>query len=156
MIVAIIQTSRKICAQIKAIESARSLSSDVITQNVFQLGGSVIMTMIVGMGRMNENAPIILVPLKDSNAKVDTVSKKNLNVMETVIAWIFQMKWIVLLGIRMESIVRKINLNVITTFVLDKMTCVMEQMIAMTGQMKRKNFAVSQMSHVQFNPIFTL
>ena len=143
MIAATTQMNKKICAQIKGIESARSLSSDVITQNVFQLVGSVIMTMIVGMGRMNENAPIILVLMKDSNAKVDTVSKKNLSVMATVIAWIFQMKWIVLLGIQMESIVRKISLNVITTFVWDKMTCVTEQMIVMTAQMKRKNFAVS-------------
>merc|ERR1719367_456452 len=69
MIAATTQMNKKICAQIKGIESARSLSSDVITPNVFQLVGSVIMTMIVGMVRMNENAPIILVLMKDSNAK---------------------------------------------------------------------------------------
>ena len=117
MIAATTQMNKKICAQIKGIESVRSPSSGVITQNVFQLAGSVIMTMIVEMDRMNVNAPIILALLKDSNAKVDTASKKNLNVMVTVIAWIFQMKWIVLLGIQMESIARKISLNVITTFV---------------------------------------
>ena len=77
MIVAIIQTSRKICAQIKAIESARSLSSDVITQNVFLLDGNVIMMTIAEMDRTKENVQIIHAPQIGSNVTVDIVSKKN-------------------------------------------------------------------------------
>jgi hypothetical protein len=139
--VAIIQTSKKICAQIKAIERARSLSSDVITQNVSQLDGNVTTMMIVEMDPTKENAKITHVQQTNSNAKVDTVSKKSLNVTGIVTAWIFLMKWIVLLGIQMESIVQRISLNVITTFACDKMTYVMEQMIVTMGQMKRKNCA---------------
>jgi hypothetical protein len=92
MIVATIQTSKKICVQIKAIESARSLSSDVITQNVSQLDGNVTTMMIVGMDQTKEYAQITRVQQRDSNAQVDTVSKKSLNVTEIVTAWIFPMK----------------------------------------------------------------
>ena len=143
MIVVIIQTNKKICAQIRVIESAQSPSSDVITQNASQLDGNVTTMMIVGMDQTKENAQTIHVQQRNSNAKVDTVSKKSLNVMEIVTAWIFPMKWIVLPDIQMESIVRRISLNVIITFACDKMTYVMEPMIVTMGQMKRKNFAVS-------------
>ena len=146
MIVAIIQTSKKICAQIKAIESARSLSSDVITQNVSQLDGNVTTMMIVGMDQTKENAQITHVQQRDSNVKVDIVSKKSLNVTEIVTAWTFPMKWTVPLGIQMESIVRRISLNVIITFACDKMIYVTELMIVMMVQMKRKNFAVSDIT----------
>jgi hypothetical protein len=109
-------------------------------RNVSQPDGSVIMMMIVVMDPTNENAQITHVRQKDSNVRVVIVLKKNLNVMEIATAWICQMKWIALLGIRMENTVLKINLNVITIFVYDKMIYVMVLMIVMTARMKRKSF----------------
>ena len=143
MIVAIIPTSEKTCVLIKVIANALNPNSDVIMPNVSQPDGSVIMMMIVGMDPTNENAQITRVRQKDSNVRVGIVLKKNLNVMEIATAWICQMKWIALLGIRMENTVLKINLNVITIFVYDKMIYVMVLMIVMTARMKRKSFVVS-------------
>ena len=77
MIVGTTQTNKNSCALTKVIGNVLNPNFDAPMPNAFPHVGNVIMMMIVGMDQTNKIVKIILAQQKDSNARVDIVSKKS-------------------------------------------------------------------------------
>ena len=141
MIAEIIQMSPPMFA--RAIENVQNQNLNAEMENVCPCDGDVTMTTTAGMEQMRSTVKTLHAQQLTSNVHLATALLPTLNVTETGIVMTCLMNSIAHHATLMESTVQKRSLNVTIIFVLVTVIFVTVLMTALTGPMRKLNFAVS-------------